>query len=146
MAEKHPAKIRKFKVEDINSILEIEKQAFPKTIFSKATFLTWANRFPDTFIVVQSGKDIVGYIIFDGDGHIHSTVVKKSYRRKGVGKMLFSYASRYAQKGLWLEVRSENRVAIEFYRKLGMKVVGKIPNYYMNDHALIMRLEKEIPP
>ena len=146
MVEKHLANIRKFRAEDINPILEIEQQAFPKTVFSKATLLKYAGRLPDTFIVAQSGKVIVGYIIFDDTGHIHSTVVKKSYRRKGVGKMLFSYASRYAQKGLWLEVRSENRVAIEFYRKLGMKVVGKIPNYYMNDHALIMRLEKEIPP
>ena len=146
MSEKHLAKTRKFKVEDISQILEIEKQAFPKTVFSKATLLNYADRLPDTFIVVQSGKDIAGYIIFDGTGHIHSTVVKKSYRRKGFGKMLFRYASRCAKKGLWLEVRSENRVAIEFYKKLGMKIVGKIPNYYVDDHALIMRLEKEIPP
>jgi ribosomal-protein-alanine acetyltransferase len=146
MAEKHPAKIRKFKAEDINSILEIEKQAFPKTVFSKATFLTWGKRYPDTFIVAESGKDIVGYIIFDGTGHIHSTVVKKSYRRMGFGKMLFMYALRCAQKYLWLEVRSRNHVAIEFYKKLGMKIVGEIPNYYGDDHALVMRLENTAPP
>jgi ribosomal-protein-alanine acetyltransferase len=146
MVEKHLANIGKFKAEDINPILEIEKQAFPKTVFSKATLLNYADRLPDTFIVVQSGKAIVGYIIFDDTGHIHSTVVKKSYRRKGFGKMLFRYASRCIKKNLWLEVRSENIVAIEFYQKLGMKIVGKIPNYYENDHALIMLLEKEISP
>ncbi|RZB34129.1 MAG: [ribosomal protein S18]-alanine N-acetyltransferase [Desulfobacteraceae bacterium Eth-SRB2] len=146
MAEKHLAKTRKFKSEDINQILEIEEQAFPKTVFSKATILTYADRLPDTFIVVQSGKAIVGYIIFDLTGHIHSTVVKKSYRRKGFGKMLFMYALRCAEKGLWLEVRSENSEAIEFYKRLGMKIIGKIPNYYEDDHALIMRLEKSIPP
>ncbi|PQP33023.1 hypothetical protein C6A36_01385 [Desulfobacteraceae bacterium SEEP-SAG10] len=145
MAEKHLAKTRKFKADDINQILEIEIQAFPKTVFSKATLLTYANSLPDTFIVVQSGKDIVGYIIFDLTGHIHSTVVKKSYRRKGFGKMLFMYALRCAKKGLWLEVRSENREAIEFYKRLGMKIVGEIPNYYEDDHALIMRLENSIP-
>ena len=146
MVETYLANIRKFKPEDINSILEIEKQAFPKTVFSKVRLLNYAARFPDTFIVAQSGKDIVGYIIFDGTGHIHSTVVKKSCRRKGVGKMLFMHALRCAKKGLRLEVRSENSVAIEFYKKLGMKIVGKIPNYYLDDHALVMRLEKEIPP
>jgi ribosomal-protein-alanine N-acetyltransferase len=146
MVEKHLAKTRKFKVEDINQILEIEKQAFPTPVFSKATLLNYAKRLPDTFIVVQSGKEIVGYIIFDGTGHIHSTVVKKPYRRMGFGKMLFMYASRCAKKGLWLEVRSENREAIKFYKRLGMKIVGKIPNYYVDDHALMMCLEKEIPP
>lgn len=146
MAKKHLAKTRQFKAEDINQILEIEEQAFPKTVFSKATLLTYADRLPDSFIVVQSGNDIVGYIIFDLSGHIHSTVVKKSYRRKGFGKILFMYALRCAKKGLWLEVRSENREAIEFYKRLGMKIVGRIPNYYEDDHALIMRLEKSIPP
>ena len=146
MVEKHLAKIRKFKAEDINQILEIEREAFPKTVFSKATLLNYANRLPDTFTVVQSGKEIVGYIIFDGTGHILSTVVKKAYRRKGFGKMLFMYALRCSKKGLWLEVRSKNRKAIAFYKRLGMKIVGEIPNYYGDDYALIMRLEKEIPP
>ena len=132
-------KIRKFKAEDINKILEIENQAFPKSVFSKTTFLNYADNLPDTFIVVESNKEIVGYIIFDLTGHIHSTVVKQSYRRKGFGKMLFMHALQCAKKGLWLEVRSRNRGAIEFYKRLGMKIVGKIPKYYMDDDALIMR-------
>jgi ribosomal protein S18 acetylase RimI-like enzyme len=141
MSEKHPAKIRKFNIEDITQLLEVEKQAFPKTVFSKATFLEYADCFPDTFIIVQVGIDIVGYIIFDLTGHIHSTVVKKSYRRKGFGKLLFMHALRHVKKSLWLEVRSRNHEAIEFYKRLGMKIVGKIPNYYVDDHALVMRLE-----
>ena len=132
-------KIRKFKAEDINKILEIEKQGFPKSVFSKSTFLNYADNLQDTFIVVESNKEIVGYIIFDLTGHIHSTVVKQSYRRKGFGKMLFMHASRCAKKGLWLEVRSKNQGAIEFYKKLGMRIVGKIPKYYGDDDALIMR-------
>ncbi len=139
-------KIRNFKAEDINKILEIEKQAFPKTVFSKVTFLNYADNLPDTFIVVEFNKEIVGYIIFDLTGHIHSTVVKQSYRRKGFGKMLFMHASRCAKKGLWLEVRSRNRGAIEFYKRLGMKIVGKIPKYYRGDDALIMRFGKSTPP
>ena len=146
MAEKHLVKTRKFKAEDINKILEIEKQAFPKTIFSKVAFLNYADSLPDTFIVVESGKDIVGYIIFDLTGHIHSTVIKQSYRKKGFGKMLFMHALRCAKKGLWLEVRSRNHGAIAFYKRLGMKIVGEISNYYRDDDALIMRLGNSIPP
>ena len=139
-------KIRNFKAEDINKILEIEEQAFPKSVFSKATFLYYSDNLPDTFIVVESNKEIVGYIIFDFTGHIHSTVVKQSFRRKGFGKILFMHASRYAKKGLWLEVRSRNRGAIEFYKRLGMRIVGKIPKYYRDDDAIIMRFGNSTPP
>jgi len=160
MAEKAPAKIRKFKIEDINkileieeqafpktayskgTILEIEEQAFPKTAYSKGTFLSYANSFPDNFIVIEAGKDIVGYIIFDISGHIHSTAVKSTYRRKGFGKMLFMHASKCAKKRLWLEVRSKNSGAIKFYKRLGMKIIGKIPDYYRGDDALIMALSQ----
>ena len=143
MAEEALTKIRKFKIGDINKILEIEGQAFPKTAYSKETFLSYAKNFPDNFIVLETGKDIVGYIIFDMSGHIHSTAIKATYRGKGFGKMLFMYALKCAKKRLWLEVRSKNSAAIKFYKKLGMKITGKIPNYYMSDDALIMVLSQK---
>ena len=138
MAEKPLPRIRKFVIGDINKILEIEEQAFPKTPYTKETFLNYANRLPNSFIVVESGKDIVGYIIFDTSGHVHSTAVKTGYRKKGFGKKLFAHALVCVEKKLWLEVRSKNRAAIEFYKKMGMKMIEKIPNYYGNDDALIM--------
>ncbi|MBW1741554.1 MAG: ribosomal protein S18-alanine N-acetyltransferase [Deltaproteobacteria bacterium] len=143
MAEKVLAKIRKFKIEDINKILEIEEQSFPKTAYPKETFLNYANSFTDNFVVIETGKDIAGYIIFDMDGHIRSAAIKSAYRRKGFGKMLFMHALKCAKKRLWLEVRSKNSAAIEFYKKLGMKIIGKIPNYYECDDALIMVLSQK---
>ena len=140
MDEKPLATIRKFKHEDINQITKIEEQAFPKTAYSKQTFLNYGNSFPDTFIVVETEDDIVGYIIFDRGGHIHSTAVKRTYRMKGFGRMLFMHAVKYARKRLWLEVRSKNSGAIAFYKSLGMKITGKIPNYYGSDDAMIMEM------
>ena len=135
--------LRKFQIEDINEILEIEEEAFPKTAYSKEAFLSYATSFPDSFIVIETGKDIAGYIIFDMSGHIHSTAVKPMYRRKGFGKMLFMHALKCAKERLWLEVRSKNTAAIRFYERLGMKIVGKIPNYYDEDDALIMVLSRK---
>jgi len=140
MVEKPLSRIRKFVIGDINKILEIEEQAFPKTPYTKETFLNYANRLPDSFIVVESGKDIVGYIIFDMSGHVHSTAVKTGYRKMGFGKKLFAHASMCVEKRLWLEVRSKNSAAIEFYKRMGMKMIEKIPNYYENDDALILVL------
>ena len=140
MAEKPVSRIRKFVVGDIDKILEIEEQAFPKTPYTKETFFNYANRLPDSFIVVESGKDIVGYIIFDMSGHVHSTAVKTGYRKIGFGKKLFAHASVCVEKKLWLEVRSKNMAAIAFYKRMGMKIVNTIPGYYGNDDALIMVL------
>ncbi|UCF73309.1 MAG: GNAT family N-acetyltransferase [Deltaproteobacteria bacterium] len=143
MAEKVFSKIRKFKREDINKILEIEEQAFPKSAYSKETLLNYAYSFPDGFIVIEAGTEIVGYIIFDMSGHIHSTAIRRTYRRKGFGKMLFMHALECTKKRLWLEVRSKNSAAIKFYKRLGMKIVGRVPNYYGGDDALIMVLGQE---
>lgn len=143
MAEEALAKIREFKIRDINKILEIEEQAFPKTGYTKETFLNYAKSLPDNFIVLEADKDIIGYIIFDMSGHIHSTAVKTKYRRKGFAKMLFVHALKSVKQRLWLEVRSKNTGAIKFYKKLGMNITGKIPNYYGSDDALTMVLSRE---
>lgn len=140
MIENPLAKIKTFKAEDIDAILEIERQAYPKTAYTKDMLLYYFARLPDTFVVVESEQEIVGYIIFDLTGHIHSMVVKASNRRRGYGKVLFNYALSRVEKRLWLEVRSKNRGAIDFYKKMGMNVVGSVSNYYGDDDALVMVL------
>lgn len=142
MAEEGPPKIRKFKREDIHKILEIEEEAFPKTAYPKETFLYYAKRVPDCFLILEAGDDMAGYIIFDMEGHIHSTAVKPIYRRRGFGKMLFLHAQEAAKKRLWLEVRSKNNIAIAFYKGMGMAITGTVTNYYGDDDALIMVLSE----
>jgi ribosomal-protein-alanine N-acetyltransferase len=80
----------------------------------------------------------VGYIIFDAGGHVHSTAIKPAYRRRGFGRILFMHALASVEKTLWLEVRSKNVEAIAFYKKMGMTIIGRVPNYYGNDDALVM--------
>jgi ribosomal-protein-alanine N-acetyltransferase len=140
--ENDDIKIRKCKIQDIDRILEIEEQAFPKTAFRREDFLSFANNLPDSFVVITIGNEIAGYIIFDMDGHILSMAVKPSFRRKGLGTALFMYALKCANIRLQLEVRSKNSGAITFYKALGMTVAGKLPNYYKDDDALIMVFSK----
>jgi ribosomal-protein-alanine N-acetyltransferase len=135
-------KIRPFGFGDIAEILEIEEQAFPKTPYSKETLLFYAHRYPDTFVVVESDDEILGYIIFDLSGHIHSTAVRTGNRKKGLGSKLFMHALAHTEKGLWLEVRTRNDGAIAFYKRMGMHIIGKIPRYYENDDALVMVLKR----
>ena len=142
--ETSPIKIRNFRIGDIHELLEIEAQAAPKTSLPKEVFLQCAGRFPETFWVLEIDGDIAGYILFDKSGHVHSMVVKPRHRRKGLGTILMMRAQEQIPKSLWVEVRSKNTGAIEFYKRLAMKIVGKVQNYYGNDDALIMVLAKGI--
>jgi len=139
-------RVRKFRPEDMDRVLEIEAQAFPKTVYPPEIFLAYAKVLPEGFIVAEMGEDMAGYMIFDPNGHVHSTAVKATHRRQGFGSMLFMHASRQAKARLWLEVRSKNREAIQFYQSLGMKIVGKIPGYYDSDDALLMVLDQRGQP
>ena len=143
MVRQASVRIREFEASDIHGIMEIEAFSAPKTSLPKEIFFYYAKRYPDTFLVVEAGEDIAGYIVFDSSGHILSTVIKPEYRRKGFGKRLVMYALDCIRANLWLEVRSKNHGAIEFYKNLGMKTIGTVPNYYGNDDALIMALPKE---
>jgi ribosomal-protein-alanine N-acetyltransferase len=138
VVEKEPCAVRRFSIEDLKQILEIERAAFPKTGYPKEVILNYAKRLPDGFIVVETGEQIVGYMIFDQTGHVYSTAVRPSHRRKGFGKKLFSHASEQSYGKLWLEVRSKNTGAIGFYQRIGMRIVGRIQGYYHGDDALIM--------
>ena len=138
MPEYNSITLRAFKKKDIERILEIEEQAFPKTPYSKDILLGYANQPSNQFVVLEAGQDILGYIMLRKNGHIISTAVKPAHRRKGYGRMLFAYALEHANKRLWLEVRSRNKSAIRFYKDMGMKKIGKTRHYYGDDDALIM--------
>ena len=133
--------IRSFSLEDLKQILEIEREAFPKTGYPKDVILNYAKRLPDGFIVVETGQQIVGYMIFDQTGHVYSAAVRPSHRRKGFGRKLFLHASEQSYGKLWLEVRSKNTGAIGFYQRIGMRIVGRVEGYYHGDDALIMILD-----
>ena len=141
VAEMASCTIRPFLIEDLKQILEIEREAFPKTGYPKEVVLNYAKRLPDGFIVVQFLEQIVGYMIFDQTGHVYSTAVRPSHRRKGFGRRLFLHASEQSFGKLWLEVRSQNTGAIGFYQHIGMRIVGRVQGYYHGDDALIMILD-----
>jgi len=141
VADTNSCTIRPFLIEDLKQILEIEREAFPKTGYPKEVLLNYAKRLPDGFIVAEVPEQIVGYMIFDQTGHVYSTAVRPAHRGKGFGKRLFLHASEQSFGKLWLEVRSRNTGAIGFYQHIGMRIVGRIHGYYHEDDALIMILD-----
>ena len=88
---------------------------------------------------------IVLWMILD-EGHIATIAVHPDYRGRGIGQHLLVTAIIAAiQKGAQsatLEVRANNLIAQQLYRRFGFVVVGNRPHYYRdnNEDALIMTL------
>jgi len=138
--------IRPFSLPDLESILQIENQAFPKSPYDWITFLNLHTLYPETFLVYastthgQKEEKILGYIIFSQDGHIISIAVHPHHRRKGIGRELLLRAMKTSHlKKAWAEVRRGNQGAQAFYSKMGFQMTGLVPNYYGNEDALIVR-------
>ena len=138
--------IRPFSFSDLDQILQIERQSFPKSPYDWTTFINLHWLYPETFWVytdAESGREenqMVAYLIFSRDGHIISIAVHPLHRRRGIGKKLLEKAiDDYHLKKLWAEVRRSNEGAQTFYLRMGFQIIGGVPNYYGNEDALIVQ-------
>jgi len=138
--------IRPFSFSDLDYILHIERNSFPKSPYDWDTFIDLYYLCPETFLVYldtphdRKESQIGGYIIFSKEGHIISIAVHPQKRRKGIGKELLEKAMITPHiKGIWAEVRKSNKGAQEFYCQVGFQITGAVPNYYGDEDALIIR-------
>ena len=132
--------IRKFELDDLHRILEIEEDSFPKSPYEVSIFLHYHKVYPEYFLVhVSNTNFITGYIIFYPDGNIASIAVDKNLRRKGIGTLLMNKATNISDNGYGnVEVRKSNTTALIFYNKLGFKKKGIIKDYYGNEDAVVL--------
>jgi ribosomal-protein-alanine acetyltransferase len=131
--------IRAFTPADMNRILEIEAQAFPKSPYSRRIFTSLYRSNATTFLVYEEEGHILGYLVYTPEGHIISLAVDPRHRRRGIGTQLVSEVFRSARgECIWVEVRETNTGARAFYEKLAFQKKGVIPGYYWTEDAYIM--------
>jgi ribosomal-protein-alanine N-acetyltransferase len=132
--------IRRMRLEDVDHILEVEKQSFT-TPWSREAFqneLT-QNHFAH-YVVVEMDGEIIGYcgmwMIVD-EAHITNIALLPEYRGRGMGETLLrgmmQAAKTYGAKKMTLEVRVSNVAAQKLYEKLGFEQQGVRPNYYTDN-------------
>jgi len=140
-------KIRRFKLSDLEKIIEIEKNSFPQP-WSKAYFKKIYKEHPNDFMVAElSGKVagyILGYVKPNRSGSIGTLAVTRRYRRQGIGKQLVNLImQRMKQKDIKeisLHTRKKNRIANSFHKKVGFRTIEIIKKYYPNNEdAYLMR-------
>jgi len=138
--------IRTIIEEDIDSIVEIEKEAFSNPWPRESFIVELQDNLLARYIVAELDKKVVGYagvwFILD-EGHITNIAVRRSYKGQGIGNQLLEGLITYCElKGIrhmTLEVRRSNYIAQNLYKKYGFVEYGIRPKYYQdNEDAIIM--------
>ncbi|MCX6721629.1 MAG: GNAT family N-acetyltransferase [Candidatus Staskawiczbacteria bacterium] len=102
------------------------------------------------FLIARDGKKVVGNVSFESmtfrKNHIArmGIAIRQGYRGNGLGKYLMSEIMKLAKKQLkvkpkifQLEVYENNKPAIALYKKMGFKIVGKVPKQIQYGGKLI---------
>lgn len=137
--------------EDIESVVEIEKEAYGNHHWAKSSFYEeMSNNLAKYYVAKISDGTIVGYAgtwhIID-EAHVTTIAVKKDYMRNHIGeaiiKKIIDDCYKENIKYLTLEVRVSNIPAIKLYEKYGFQSLGTRKAYYQdnNEDALIMWTE-----
>jgi len=138
--------IRELKFSDISDILAIEEVSFPDP-WPKLAFEEIIRQPGHGGIVAVSDSKLVAYgcyLIIEHESHLTNLAVAKSFRRKSVASRLLDdildIALKKGCEHILLEVRPQNKSAIEFYENAGFKLLYSRPNYYRNpvEDALVM--------
>jgi ribosomal-protein-alanine N-acetyltransferase len=136
--------------EDIDAVLKIEEESFPKpwsrNIFTKEltnpvsySLAGWTAREASDRLAVY-----VFFWIVQGEAHILNLTVGSEFRRMGLAKRMLAFTMQFMrEKGvedIFLEVRRSNKAAISLYESFGFRVFYERKKYYVDEDALVMGL------
>ena len=127
-------------IDDINLVLSFIRNFFPQYSGSDNPF--------EKIICYKVDDKVIGfmsYSIIYENADINYIAVDLDYRRKGVAQKMFEYALSDLKNNMVekfsLEVRADNKEAINFYLKNGFKIVAIRKKYYGECDGYLMVLE-----
>lgn len=128
------------KINDINLVLSFIRKFFPQYSGSDNPF--------EKVICYKVDDKVVGfmsYSIIYEKAEMNYIAVDLDYRRKGIAQKMFDYALSDLKNNMVenfsLEVRADNRGAINFYLKNGFEIVTVRKKYYGECDGYLMVLE-----
>jgi ribosomal-protein-alanine N-acetyltransferase len=141
--------IRLAHVDDLPSIVRIEKKSFDRDAWDRELFLDYlAQSARSVFLAAIIDRKVVGYALaFHSQtrAELHSIAVAPAARGRGVGvallKRTVALLRRRGFKTVSLNVRIENEAAIRLYQKLGFQRVRRVNGYY-EDGAPAWRMRR----
>ncbi|HEC87806.1 MAG TPA: N-acetyltransferase [Thermoplasmata archaeon] len=127
--------IRNFEYKDLEEVAKIADESLQENYSIDFLLYLWQIN-PEGFMVAEKNGKVVGFIVSIKEGkeklRILMLAVDKKFRRKGIGKSLLrELLIKYPEtRKVVLEVRSDNKEAINFYKKQKFKIKGKIEDFY----------------
>ena len=130
----------------VEKLALIEKECF-STPWSENALREELENSHARFLVAVCDGEVSGYIGAHnilGEVYITNVAVSEKHRRKGMGeKLITSLISLCVSENaefITLEVRESNKPAINLYKKMNFKDVGKRKNFYENprEDAILM--------
>ena len=141
--------IRKGKISDLESILNIEKKVYNEPYWNESMLKKLFNIDSNEIIwITEIKQKIVGFLIeqrCDGEINLLNIAIDRSFQNRGIAKKLIGYFLRIIpnNSSVFLEVNKSNFIARKIYSNLNFKNIDMRKSYY-NDggDALIMKYKK----
>ena len=146
--------IKQASIKDLEILYKIEKECFIKEAFTKKQIRNLLQNSSAISLIAQTNGETAGFIIgltYPNNkariGHVITIDIAIKHRRKGIGTRLLNGLERkFVRKGVetcYLEVRIDNVVARELYRRQGYKETKQLKHYYPN-RTNGVRLKKKL--
>ncbi len=138
--------IRNFKNSDLDEVIRISEISFGKS-FDPRLYGAISDNWPEAFIVYEENGRVRGFLAgslaYDTEARILMLAVHPDFRNMGIGRSLLErFVSVCNTKGvrrIYLEVKINNKKAIDFYMKCGFSKGSVYPGYYESgEDGLIM--------
>lgn len=139
--------IRRVQPQDIFSVIKIAHESLPER-YQPNIFNTFYESFPQGFLIALKHHKIVGFLIgvktHDTIAKILMLSVNENHRKQGIGSaLLINFLQEMLLQNIHLvnlEVRTNNKIAITFYKKHGFDIQETITGFYQNvEDAYSMR-------
>ena len=138
--------IKKLTINDVDyieQIFNLEKNIFKNSAFSKEStenLVKADNSFIYAYLV---GEKVCGYLMVLDSIDVYEILAiatVEEYRNKGIAQELLD---KIKTKDIFLEVRENNKKAINFYKKNNFKQISIRKGYYSDptEDAIIMKME-----
>ena len=131
--------IRRIQPQDIFSVIKIAHESLPER-YQPNIFNTFYESFPQGFLIALKHHKIVGFLIgvktHDTIAKILMLSVNENHRKQGIGSaLLINFLQEMLLQNIRLvnlEVRTNNKIAITFYKKHGFDIQETITGFYQN--------------
>jgi ribosomal protein S18 acetylase RimI-like enzyme len=147
------ANIRRATIKDLPALIDLETRGFRADHFSPGQFKYLLTRAHGHVLIVEFKRKVAGAAIMlwrrgRTVARLYNIVIDPTLQGKGLGARLLEACEREAfrqgYRKISLEVRTDNKAAIAFYRYHGYTLKETLPRYY-SGKASGYRMVKSLP-